>query len=139
MPGAKWAAQVVGQAFDPNARTLALRVHLGGGRREYELDARLPAELEVAFEDARVLCEVFVRSELSRVHEDRDGDGVRAPSRFGDEGEMARVQSAHRGHEAEPPSSSANGIARRAKFRRRPLDAQHRSLGRAHGSSLAGP
>src|SRR5207248_70279 len=91
---AKWPAQMLRESTDANARLFARRIHRRGIRREDDVDVELG---DVALEIARVLGEIFVRTELGRVHEDRTDDEVGPRARFADEREMTGMEGAHRG------------------------------------------
>ena len=75
-------------------------IHLRSIGRENEIGNPLGGELAaVAVERARVAVEIFVRRELRRVHENADGDLVRALSCLAHEAEMAFMQRAHGGNQ----------------------------------------
>ena len=99
----------------------AVRVHLGDGRREEQVDAAAVERGDVGVEGARVAVEVLLRPELQRVHEDRDDDEA---------AELARAaRRARGGRRAARPSSgtSATPAAPRAAGRPRSPRASARS------------
>ena len=107
------------------------RVHLLRRGREDDVDARLLGELEVTRLVAGVAAEIHGRRELGGVHEEAHDGGVALGARGGEQREVAGVQRAHRGDEAD-----GAGAARRergAHVRDRPGDL-HRSL-QTSGSS----
>ena len=98
------------------------------------------ATARVAVEVARVRGEVLVRTELRRVHEERDDDEVRLGARRGHQRPVAVVEVAHRRHEADGPAG-ARGPARSARAARRPSrrrSSEHRvELGSSRPASAA--
>ena len=63
---------------------------------------------------ARIAIQVFGGTELKRVDEDAQDDGVRAAARLVHEREMPLVQMAHRRHEADPPARARCAAPTRA-------------------------
>ena len=63
------AAQLVAEAFDRDIGDRARRIHLFHTGREEKVHAFFFQQCAIAIEIARILCEVFVRSELKRIHE----------------------------------------------------------------------
>ncbi len=82
---------------------LPVRVHVGRGRSEHDLDALGAQQFEVVVERARVGIEILSRAELQGIDEDRhDDDAARHPLGGPHQGQMALVQRAHRGHQDDP-------------------------------------
>ncbi len=99
-------------AFEPARELLHLdpglvagRVHLGRGRREQNVAPAASAMRRVAGLVSRVREEVGVLVELSRVDEEADDDRVALGACRRDQRLVARVQRAHRRHEADDPAS----------------------------------
>ena len=79
------------------------RVHLGGGRREDDVDAGRARDLEVARLVARVAVQVGRLAELRRVDEEAHDDGVARRARRVEQRPVALVERAHRRDETDPP------------------------------------
>ena len=118
------AAEVAGpvRALEPVRRARRLdprrepvRVHLGGGRREDDVDAVLGGERGVAVEVARVRAEVGALGELRRVDEDARDQHVALGSRRLEQRRVAVVQRAHRRDEADDPVPRQVELADRAR------------------------
>ena len=94
---------------DPRAEPIAVagRIHLGIGRDENDVHARLTAEQGVLPQVARVFAEIFLRPELRRIDVDTHDDAALRPDelpRAADEAEVAFVQIAHRRDKADAPA-----------------------------------
>ncbi len=90
-------------------------VHLGGGRREHDVDAVLGGERCVAIEVARVCDEVGRLGELRRVDEHARDQHVAVGSRRVEERRVAGVQRAHRRDETDDPMPRQVELADRAR------------------------
>ncbi|MCZ7588060.1 MAG: hypothetical protein M5U27_04200 [Gaiella sp.] len=88
-------------------RLVPRRVHLVRGRREDDVDARVASDLEVSCLVARVAVQIGGLPELGGVDEEAHHDGVAPSTRGGEQRAVARVQRAHRGHEADRPCAPA--------------------------------
>jgi hypothetical protein len=98
---ARGAVEAAADVRDVDEGLGAGRVHLVGGGGEEEIDAFVAQKLAVFGEGAGIAGEVFGRGELGGVDEDGGGDAVAAGTGGADEGEVAFVQRAHGGDEAE--------------------------------------
>ncbi len=123
--GAKASFEDRAELGDVDPGLEAGRVHLLRGGREDDVDARLLGELEVARLVSRVAAEINGSRELGRVHEEAHDDGVALGARGGEQREVAGMQRAHRGDEAD--GAVAARRERGAHLRDRPGDL-HRSL-----------
>src|SRR3954454_15154105 len=113
------ALQVLGEARHPDRRREAGRVHLRDRRGEEEVGA---GGLRLAGV-ARLVEGVGVEGrglvELRRVDEERDNDDVVLVARRADEAEVAVVQRAHGGDEADAAAGAARAVERGAQVRDR--------------------
>ncbi len=101
VPRPRGALPPLGQRLDGHPGREPGRIHEGRRRREDELNAFGAEVREITGQVPRVALEVFVRSELRRVDEDADDHPLALVAGLTDESEVALVQRAHGGHEAE--------------------------------------
>src|SRR5258708_19327830 len=73
-------------------------IHLLGGGREDQIDARLRRPARIGFEPSRIMLEVFPPVELDGVDEDADDYQLGVLAGPPDQPHMPRVESAHGGH-----------------------------------------
>jgi hypothetical protein len=95
------AAEWLGNHLLGDVSGIAPRVHLLDGRGEDEVGARLLAQPDIPGLIAGIIRVVFAGAELRRVDEDGHDHGVGSFPRQPDQTEVALVQRAHRGHEAD--------------------------------------
>src|SRR6185312_368174 len=84
---------------DSRAAAGAFRVHLGDVRHEHEIAARRGEHSLVLLRRPRIVREIFVRSELHRIHEDAGDEAIAPLARELDETDVPRMQVTHGGHE----------------------------------------
>ena len=99
--GAGGAVEWAGQPADLDARIEALGIDLLDRRREQDVDALALGQPGVVLFVARVRVEVFGRAELCRVDEQRHDDGCALLACGAHQRQMALVEPAHRGHQAD--------------------------------------
>ena len=75
----------------------------------------LGGEFKIALQGHGIRFEITRIIELGRIHEDRNPDHIRVRPRHFDQGQMAGVQSPHRGHQSDPLPSGAEPIRLRSK------------------------
>ena len=111
MAGAEFAVEDVldGRRFD--RVFLRLRVEIGLGRREQDVDAGGCQLVAVGLEGARVFVEILVRAELQAIDEDRGDHGVAVGARLFHQADVTGVQVAHGRHE----NDAAASLERRAQ------------------------
>ena len=102
MVGPELALEAVSELAHVDPGGIALRVHLLGGRREQDVDARLLCEPRVALLVARISAEVLGRAELRRVDEEARDDDVVLLAGGGEQREMPGVERPHRRNETCP-------------------------------------
>lgn len=118
MPGAELAAEPVNQVSRRHHHGCLLgatTIEVCYGRRKHSLDTGILTELEIAFHRARIFLEIFCRTKLQWINEDRDNRGLTLGCRTLDQAEMSFMQGAHRRHEAKkrpgsPPVSGQLGL-----------------------------
>ena len=117
MPRPMTTAKMDIEVFDVDPDSLVrlpARIHLFDTRREDDIDpAPLFERVQVAFERARILLEVFAGRKLRGIDEDRDGAVVAVLSGGVDQGEVAVVERAHRRHEGQSPAHSPPVLGQR--------------------------
>ena len=101
MAGAGGAAEGAGEGGFGDGDAGALGIHVWDGGEENEIDAFKFAEGAVGVEGAGIGGEILVGAELGGVDEDGDDHDVGAILRDADEGEVAIVEVAHGGDEAD--------------------------------------
>ncbi len=111
VPGAVASTEGRRAGADAHARLLAGRVHGVGRGREDGGGAGARARLGVGRQRARIAGKVFVGAELSGVDEDRDDHEGRVAERLRHQGDVARVEGAHGGHQAHAEAAGAGVVA----------------------------
>ena len=101
MAGAKLAFECPSELLDLDPRLEPGRVELLGGGCKEDVDARCFRELGVVPLVAWVGDEVLVRIELGRIDEEAGDDDVVLGAGRAEEREVALVEGAHRGYEAD--------------------------------------
>ena len=91
---------MIGEAADIDGAFRRHGVHFIDRRGEYEIDAEPIAKLTVRVEPARIAPQIVLTIELQRVDEDADDHRLTLVPRLFNQPDMARVQRAHRGHQA---------------------------------------
>ncbi len=99
--GAGGAVEAILDFFDLNEGGGAVGIHLGGIRREEQIDVLGFEEAAVGLEGAGVFREVLVGGELGGVDEDGGGNRIAGGFRGADEREVPVVQRAHGGNQAQ--------------------------------------
>ncbi len=115
MPRARRAVQRIRYSLDLNHGACATRIHLRRIRREQNIDTFRFEQRGIRFECARILREILTGSELRWVYENRRHHSRAGRFRGAYQGKMARMQSAHGGHEADRAlfhAESSNGRTR---------------------------
>ena len=101
MAGPHAAFEAIAKALDAYGGAKSGRIHLLGGGSEQNVHARLFAASAVGLQMRADISRNPRRAELFGIDKNRDDHGTRfAPRRF-DQREMAGVQRAHGGHEAD--------------------------------------
>src|SRR5712692_1576979 len=134
VPGPGRSLERLGHAADMDARARAARIHdLGRGMVD-RVHVGLGKQSRIAVQVARIALEVLTWSELNWVDEGAGDDDVVLPSRGAGQAQVAGVQGAHRGHEADrpalaaPPARRIEHRARRRDFVQPPYLTSSRSL-----------
>ena len=124
-------------AIHNNPRGIAGRIEGRDRRCKHPSHASLGEQPAVGLKRSRVAVKVFARTELCWVDEDRDHHVVAVGCCF-DEADMARMQSAHGWHKADPPAGRSRRKHRAADRCRVVFDHQGVCLGHLshclHGS-----
>ena len=95
-----------------------VRIHLGRGRGEHDVDALGLTRADIGVERARIAVEIVLAIELQRIDEDADDDDVAFARRAcAHQPRVARVQRAHRRHEADASGRRGAPAASRARSR----------------------
>ena len=100
----------VGQPCDVDGRREPVGIHRSYGRDVHDTDTGGSADSQVVLERPRVPVEVALLAELQRIHEDRHDHLVDEPAGCIDQFEMAPMQGAHGGHEANGVAGDVDGI-----------------------------
>src|SRR5580692_6951136 len=108
MAGARAAFEALAELFHRNVSGKSLGIHFLHGRREEIVDTEFFERGGILFKRTRIFGEIFGRTELCGIHEDRGNDRRTLPARFANEREMALVKRAHRGDEADDAFARAS-------------------------------
>ena len=131
---------MIGEAADVDAAFEGLRIHLGGRRREHDVDAEIAAQCLIRFECARIAREIFRAVELCRVDEDGDDEHPAVTASLLDERRMPGVQGAHRWHKARSAAFARRAAASQSLPERadRLNTLEHAALGSGRRLNAAG-
>ncbi len=88
---------------DTHAALDAVRIHVHDRWQEQHVAAGRFEARRIRIGCARIAREVLIRTELGRVDEDAGDDDIGVRARLCDQRMMARVQIAHRRHQADAP------------------------------------
>ena len=118
MPGPARTAQAFGHHGDihPGQAVHAIGIHLGHRRREQQVAVGLVQLATVFRQGARIGVQILGGTELQRIDEDARHHEVGVTPRGVDQGDMAGVQIAHGGHQADAQALAARGGDGGAQF-----------------------
>ena len=88
------------------------RIDFAHAGRENIIDVIVSQQRGVSSKVTRILVEVFLRTKLFRIYEDRDNDNVADCPRLAHESQMSFVKSAHRRNKTDPAIVFAANLPR---------------------------